>query len=100
VVLGCVASAGVLLLGLVLVWRGPGGAEPRPALARLGDFLAASFGSRDYFYLLLLATVVSASLPRVPHVPVMGMFLIATTALAQVVWVGLTVLTALSPRTE
>lgn len=97
IILGCIASAGVLLLGLVLIWRGPPSQEPQPALTSLGDFLASSFGSRDYFYLLLAATGVGLALP---HVGVMGFFLLLTTALVHVVWVSLLLLTAIAPRRD
>lgn len=97
IILGCIASAGVLLLGMVMIWRGPPTQEPQPALTSLGDFLASSFGSRDYFYLLLGATAVSLFLP---HAGVMGFFLLLTTALVHVVWLSLLFLTAVSPRRD
>lgn len=96
-VLGSVAAAGVIFLFLVLVWRGMPTSEPQPALTRLGDFMAASFGSRDYFYMLLIATAVAVA---VPHAGVLGFFLVLTTALVHLVWLSLAMLTAISPRHE
>ncbi len=77
--LGLFAAGGVLLLLAILLWRGLPSPHSR-GLRRLGDAVATSFGSRDYFYLLLLAAVFNA-IPGLSVHGVLGFFLLLTTVL-------------------
>lgn len=93
---GFVACAGVMMLGLVLWHRGPPTDEPTSSiLIKLGDFLATTFSSRDYFYLLLVMGVVNVLLP--PGSGLMAIFLLATTVLFHALWVVILFVTLLSP---
>lgn len=92
--LGFIAAAGVLLLGGVLLWRGPPRSDPQPLLTQVADFLATTFGSRDYFYLLIVAGGANLAFPTTG---VMALFLIATTLLVHVFWIAIFLLSLVSP---
>lgn len=91
---GFAAVLGILLLLGVLLWRG----QPHPrssGLRKIGDALATSFGSRDYFYLLVFVAILNL---LTPEIGVMGLFLILSTALVHFFWISLLLLNVVSPR--
>lgn len=94
--LGLFAAGGVLLLLAILLVRG----LPNPrstGLRRLGDAIATSFGSRDYFYLLLLAAVFNA-VPGLSVHGVLGFFLLLTTVLVYASFALLLLTSIVAPR--
>ena len=91
------AAGGVLLLMAVMLWRG----EPSPTstgLRRLGDSIASYFGSRDYFYLLLVAAAFNAVTPLSEGYGVMGWFLLGTAVLVHASWIILLAVSILAPK--
>jgi hypothetical protein len=96
--LGLFAAGGVLLLLAILLWRG----LPSPhssGLRRLGDAIATSFGSRDYFYLLLLAAIFNA-VPGLSVHGVLGFFLLLTTVLVYASFALLLLTSIVAPRPQ
>ncbi|MEZ6188033.1 MAG: hypothetical protein R3F62_23875 [Planctomycetota bacterium] len=92
--IGAFAVAGVMILALVLMWRGRPAPGPQPFLTRLGDFLAGSYGSRDYFYLFLVVAIGNMVLPGAG---LYGVFLLLSMALVNALWIVLLLMTVLSP---
>lgn len=91
--LGFLTAGGVVLLLLVLLWRG----KPQPGsrgLRKLGDALASSFGSRDYFYLLFGVALLHALWPQLG---LMGAFLLASAVAVHLCWASLGLITLLAP---
>ncbi|MCA8922747.1 MAG: CDP-alcohol phosphatidyltransferase family protein [Planctomycetes bacterium] len=97
VTIGSFAVTGVIILALVLIWRGAPRPGPQPFLTRLGDLLAGSYGSRDFFYLFLIVAVAHVILPSAGFY---GVFLLLSMALVNALWLVLLIMTVLSPRAQ
>lgn len=95
VTIGSFAVFGVIILALVLIWRGPPRPGPQPFMTRLGDMLAGSYGSRDFFYLFLVVAVGHVLLPTAG---LYGVFLLLSMALVNALWLVLLIMTVISPR--
>ena len=78
-------------------WRGAPRPGPQPFLTRLGDLLAGSYGSRDFFYLFLIVAVAHVILPSAGFY---GVFLLLSMALVNALWLVLLIMTVLSPRAQ
>lgn len=93
---GFVAVAGVLILLGVLLMRGPP-KRRATGMRKMGDMLAGSFGSRDYFYALLVVSLMNLA---VPGVGIMGLLLLASTIVIHAFWIVLLGLHILTPKRD
>lgn len=94
--LGLLAAGGVVFMFLVLWMRGAPDPHSR-GVRRVADFLAASFGSRDYFYLLLAAVLLHAFMPSVG---LLGLFLLLSAVLIHPFWLTIGLLSLAAPRPQ
>jgi phosphatidylglycerophosphate synthase len=95
---GLFAAGGVLLLLVVLFWRGLPSSNST-GLRRVGDTIATAFGSRDYFYLLLFAAVANL-IPGLSEQGFLGVFLLVTAVLVYGSFAVLFLVSLVAPRPQ